>query len=99
MLARVPRGLLESEGGKLARRSSGGGAVFHDLGNLNFTFLLPKEHYDLVRQLGVIQKAAAMFELKPRLPAERFVLRRRGRSSPATRFASTTTWRCIMARS
>ncbi len=53
--------LLESEGGKLARRSSGGGAVFHDLGNLNFTFLLPKERYDLSRQLGVIQKAAACF--------------------------------------
>ena len=56
--------LLESEGGKLARRSSGGGAVFHDLGNLNFTFLLPKEHYDLVRQLGVIQKAAAKFGIE-----------------------------------
>lgn len=53
--------LLESEGGKLARRSSGGGAVFHDLGNLNFTFLLPRENYDLARQLGVIQKAAAKF--------------------------------------
>lgn len=53
--------LLESEDGKLARRSSGGGAVFHDLGNLNFTFLLPKDQYNLVRQLGVIQKAAAKF--------------------------------------
>lgn len=53
--------MLESEGGKLARRSSGGGAVFHDLGNLNFTFLLPREDYDLKRQLGVIQKAAAKF--------------------------------------
>ncbi|MEN6417924.1 MAG: lipoate--protein ligase [Clostridiaceae bacterium] len=53
--------LLKSEGGFLARRSSGGGAVFHDLGNLNFTFLLPKEDYDLVRQLSVIQKAAAKF--------------------------------------
>ncbi len=53
--------LLESEGGFLARRSSGGGAVFHDLGNLNFTFLLPKDDYDLVRQLSVIQKAAAKF--------------------------------------
>jgi lipoate-protein ligase A len=56
--------LLESEDGKLARRSSGGGAVFHDLGNLNFTFILPKDQYNLVRQLGVIQKAAAKFGIE-----------------------------------
>lgn len=53
--------LLEDEGGRLARRSTGGGAVFHDLGNLNFTFVVSREHYDVHRQLEVIRRAVATF--------------------------------------
>lgn len=56
--------LLESEGGKLARRSSGGGAVFHDLGNLNFTFLTPRNRYDLDKQLSVLQRSVSAFGLE-----------------------------------
>lgn len=56
--------LLEQEGGKMARRLSGGGAVFHDMGNLNFTFLVGEEDYDVDKQLSVIQVALAGFGLQ-----------------------------------
>ena len=58
--------LLEEEGGHLARRLSGGGAVFHDLGNLNFTFLVPTADYDLQKQQRVLLEACRSFGI----PAE-----------------------------
>ena len=48
---------MEAEGVNLVRRKSGGGAVYQDLGNLNFTFISGREHHDITRQYQVILKA------------------------------------------
>ncbi|XP_074649171.1 lipoyl amidotransferase LIPT1, mitochondrial-like [Tubulanus polymorphus] len=41
----------------IARRQSGGGAVYHDLGNLNCTFLTPRQSYDKKANLKLIVDA------------------------------------------
>ena len=48
---------LLKDGGKTARRSSGGGAVYHDTGNLNFTFAMSPARFDLEKQQGVVCSA------------------------------------------
>ena len=55
---------LLNDGGHLMRRRTGGGAVYHDLGNLNFSFVADKSLYDVRRQQGVIQKALQHFGLE-----------------------------------
>ncbi|MGZ3774667.1 MAG: lipoate--protein ligase [Pseudobdellovibrionaceae bacterium] len=62
----------------LARRTSGGGAVFHDLGNTNFTFLSPKEAYkrennqkiifDALKKFGIHGEASGRNDLLLQFP-------------------------------
>jgi lipoate-protein ligase A len=49
---------------KLARRLSGGGAVYHDKGNLNFTFIAENNLFDIEKNLTVIINAVNSFGLK-----------------------------------
>ena len=56
--------LLLDEGGHLMRRGTGGGAVYHDLGNINFSFIADKHLYDVRKQLSVIQNALLAYGLQ-----------------------------------
>lgn len=56
--------LLEGEGGHLMRRTTGGGAVYHDVENLNFTFVAPAVMADTNRNFKVIADALAAYGIK-----------------------------------
>ncbi len=56
--------LLLDDGGHLMRRGTGGGAVYHDLGNINFSFIADKRLYDVKKQLSVIQSALLTYGLQ-----------------------------------
>ena len=51
----VPR--VRADAVALARRVSGGGTVYHDEGNLNFSIMLPRGEYDLAGQFRIVQAA------------------------------------------
>lgn len=51
---------LES-GGRIARRLSGGGAVYHDGGNLNFSFIAPDDEWTASDGIEVMAAACASF--------------------------------------
>lgn len=81
--------LLETEGGKLARRGSGGGAVFHDLGNLNFTFAASPEVYDLQRQLSVVLDALTPLGIRAQFSGRNDIITEDGRKFSGNAFKHT----------
>lgn len=52
---------MERDNVQLVRRITGGGAVYHDLGNLNFSFIGGDDRYDLDKQLQLILQAVSSF--------------------------------------
>ncbi len=50
---------MESDNVSLARRQTGGGAVYHDLGNTNFTFMNGRDSYNRSVNVTIIQQALA----------------------------------------
>ncbi|MDU7155751.1 MAG: lipoate--protein ligase LplA [Enterobacter sp.] len=73
---------MEEDNVRLARRSSGGGAVFHDLGNTCFTFMAGKPEYDktistsivlnALNSLGVTAEASGRNDLVVKTPDRGF---------------------------
>lgn len=51
----------------IARRKTGGGAVFHDMGNLNFTFIYSKAVYEQQQSLNIVKNALCKLDFNAKL--------------------------------
>ena len=66
--------LLKNEGGFVMRRMSGGGAVFHDKGNQNFTFIASEENFDVSRHFEIIKKGCELCGIETELSGRNDIL-------------------------
>lgn len=84
--------LLCNEDGHVMRRTTGGGAVYHDDGNINFSFITTHDHYNLQRQFSVIINAVASFGLQAEISGRNDLLCE-GRKFSGNAFSKTATHR------
>lgn len=56
---------LRESGGEIHRRITGGGAVWHDAGNLNFCFVAARDSYCVERQFSVVCRALEACGIEP----------------------------------
>ena len=55
---------MEEDGVKLSKRISGGGAVYHDMGNMNFTFIAPRGLLSVDEDFEIISEAVKAFGIE-----------------------------------
>ena len=55
---------MEEDGIRLSRRLSGGGAVYHDMGNMNFTFIAPRSELSVDEDFEMIADAVKTFGIE-----------------------------------
>jgi lipoate-protein ligase A len=55
--------LLRQHNIPLIRRKSGGGTVFHDIGNTNYTVFMPRSEFSRTKHLHMIVKALEMLDI------------------------------------
>ena len=55
---------MKHQGVQLARRQSGGGAVYHDLGNTNFTFFSSRRSYSKEKNTRIVIDALSRFGIE-----------------------------------
>lgn len=65
---------MEADSVQLVRRHTGGGAVYHDAGNLNFSFIMHESDYDQTRQFNLIIDAVARLGMKAELSGRNDIL-------------------------
>ncbi len=78
--------MLQDKGVAIVRRHTGGGCVYHDLGNLNFTFVLKKSQFLREKNTDIIVRAINSFGLTSEASGRNDIVVKRGPESLKVRF-------------